>query len=74
MAPEINENKIYNGKKADVFSLGVILFVIVQGKFPFIEASQVDKFYSLIYTKRYMEYWQVIDRHNYLSQEFKDLM
>jgi len=38
MAPEIKEltyGKTYDGKKSDVFSLGVILFIIVQGIFPF---------------------------------------
>jgi len=35
MAPEIKEGKIYDGKAADIFSLGIILFVIVKGLFPF---------------------------------------
>lgn len=35
MAPEIRESKVYDGKKADIFSLGVILFIIVVGIFPF---------------------------------------
>ena len=29
MAPEIKEQKIYNGKKSDIFALGVILYSIV---------------------------------------------
>jgi serine/threonine protein kinase len=29
MAPEIKECETYDGKKADVFSIGVILFIIV---------------------------------------------
>jgi len=29
MAPEIKESETYDGKKADVFSIGVILFIIV---------------------------------------------
>lgn len=35
MAPEIRERKTYNGKKVDVFSAGVILFILTQGIFPF---------------------------------------
>ena len=35
MAPEIKESKQYDGKKTDMFSIGVILFIIVQGIFPF---------------------------------------
>jgi len=29
MAPEIKEHKIYDGMKADIFSIGVILFIVV---------------------------------------------
>jgi serine/threonine protein kinase len=29
MAPEIKEGKVYDGKKIDIFSTGVILFIIV---------------------------------------------
>lgn len=35
MAPEIKEGKVYDGQKADMFSAGVILFIMVQGIFPF---------------------------------------
>ena len=35
MAPEIKLGLKYDGKAADVFSLGVILFIIVVGIFPF---------------------------------------
>ena len=36
MAPEIREGKTYDGVKIDTFSLGVILFIIVRGFFPFV--------------------------------------
>jgi serine/threonine protein kinase len=29
MPPEIKEEKVYDGRKADMFSLGVILFILV---------------------------------------------
>ena len=35
MAPELIEKKEYLGAKADIWSLGVILFRLVSGKFPF---------------------------------------
>lgn len=40
MAPEIHEckddvNKRYDGKAADMFALGVILFALVLGRLPF---------------------------------------
>ena len=39
VAPEIKEGKQYNGAKADIFSAGVLLFVLVKVSFPFVEAS-----------------------------------
>ena len=34
-SPQIEEGRIYNGHQADIFSLGVIIFIIVTGKRPF---------------------------------------
>ena len=35
MAPEIIERKIYDGRRTDIFSLGVLLFHMVIGRLPF---------------------------------------
>ena len=35
MAPEIKEGKPYDGELSDVFSAGVILFILAQGIYPF---------------------------------------
>jgi len=48
MAPEIKEGKTYDGKQIDMFSIGVILFIIIQGIFPFKEAKKDEYFYNLI--------------------------
>lgn len=48
MAPEIKEGKTYDGAKSDIFSVGVILFMIVKGCFPFLEAKIDDRFYGLL--------------------------
>lgn len=48
MAPEIKEGKVYDGTQIDIFSLGVILFILVQGIFPFKEARKEEYFYNLI--------------------------
>ena len=45
MAPEIKEGKTYKGQNVDMFSIGVILFIIVQGIFPFKEARKEEYFY-----------------------------
>jgi len=45
MAPEILEGKEFNGSKADVFALGVVLFGITSGYLPFNKANYSDLFY-----------------------------
>lgn len=73
MAPEIKEGKIYDGKKADIFSLGVILFIMVQGIFPFAEAKSNDYYYKLILEGQYEKYWEKVAGKRF-SDEFKDLL
>lgn len=50
MAPEIKEGKEYQGELVDMFSLGVIIFIIVHGIFPFKEARKEEYFYNLLMT------------------------
>ena len=38
MAPEIKEGKPYDGLQADIFSAGVILFILALGIYPFKDA------------------------------------
>ncbi len=46
MAPEVRDEKQYNGEKADLFSAGVILFTFYTARNPFsIEPSIKDPFY-----------------------------
>ena len=60
MAPEIKEGKTYDGKKIDIFSTGVILFIIVLGIFPFKEAKKEEYFYSLIIENKLETYWKKV--------------
>jgi|TARA_B110000305_G_C19327000_1_gene581960 serine/threonine protein kinase len=73
MAPEIKEGKTYDGMKIDMFSTGVILFIIVQGIFPFKEAKKDEFFYNLLLKQDYETYWKKTGGQG-LSQEFKDLI
>jgi len=73
MAPEIKEGKQYNGTQVDLFSFGVILFIIVQGIFPFKEARQEEYFYNLLMTGQLDLYFQKTNA-THLSSEFKDLI
>merc|ERR1711981_193344 len=62
MAPEIKEYNYYDGKKTDIFSLGVILFIIVIGFFPFKEARRDEYYYSLLYMGEHEKYWSKIEK------------
>ena len=73
MAPEIKEGKKYDGSKIDIFSTGVILFIIVLGIFPFREAKTDEYFYKMILDGRLNQYWEKTGGKN-LSKEFKDLI
>ena len=62
MAPEICIDKEikdikYKGEIADVFSIGVVIFNLVIGFSPFGEAKKNDNFYSMIYNKKWHDYW-----------------
>ena len=72
MAPEIREGRIYDGKKADMFSVGVILWIVINGNFPFVAAKQKDFYYSLLLQRELDEYWNVV-QGEHLSVEFKSL-
>ena len=47
MAPELLAKVPYDARKADVFALGVNLFVFFSGHPPFIDATERDPFYKL---------------------------
>lgn len=56
-----------------MFSIGVILFIIVQGIFPFKEARKEEYFYNLLLEGRHDTYFQKVNGTG-LSQDFKDLI
>ena len=45
MAPEIRRKELYRGGQADIFSLGVILFILSFGVPPFVKADMSDRLY-----------------------------
>ena len=76
-APEVrkrNNNEFgYDGIKSDIFSIGVLLFVITVGRFPIENCCYSDRKYRLIMNKKYEDYWCYFQQFN-LSKEFKDLI
>ena len=82
-APEILERKPYDGTKADIFSIGAILFVLMTKNFGFVEAkvnncslNVKNLLYKLIKMKQYAKYWELMEKFcnvKNLSPKFKNL-
>ena len=51
------ENKIFNGKKTDLFSFGVIVFILNIGFPPYFEgALQCDEYYKFFFEEDYQAF------------------
>ena len=74
MAPEIKKMQEYKGTEVDIFSLGVVVFSMVRGIFPFNEARRTDMWYDKLCKGQSVSYFNNIDMKNTLSAEFKDLI
>ena len=82
-APEILENKIYDGEKVDIFSIGALLFILMTKRLAFEEAksftyieTESQKLYNLIKINLIDKYWKKIEKIykiTKLSPEFKKL-
>jgi len=58
-APEVLEKRSYRGESVDVFSMGVILFIMVTGTLPYMEEAKInDPLYQHIKTKSPELFWQ----------------
>ena len=74
-APETRKayTRGFDAIKNDIFSLGVLLFVITIGDFPFINTSFSDEKYKFIIKKNYERFWEFFNSIE-ISDEFKDLI
>lgn len=77
MAPEILSGCTYDGEMADVFSAGMVLFLMHAGCLPFRKASPKDQLFWAMSSKMYNLFW---GRHNlnrpegFFNDSFKDLI
>ncbi len=58
MAPELLYKLPYDAKKADIFAMGVILFVFFTGHPPFKHATENDPHYFNLFVKNTPMFWQ----------------
>ena len=75
MAPEIHEERKYNGASVDLFALAIILFIMVSGHPPFNTAEvSKDPFYKAIAQNKSKSFWRVHSKNkpdkNFFSEEF----
>ena len=74
MAPEILNHQPYDGFKADIFSLGQLLFNLVTRMFGFQSSNDNDQFYTFIRNHQINAYWNQEQFQNLnLTNDFKDL-
>ena len=75
-APEMFIKKYYDGEKADIFSLGVVLFNLKTGKYGFMEAKADNGLYKYIKEEKIELYWKILSKIidiNDLTKHFKNL-
>ena len=73
IAPEIYLQNSYDWKAADIFALGVMLFILVNQALPFSDTKKSNKEYGLIRTKSKVKFWKIY-KNTKLSKKIKDLI
>ncbi len=69
----------YRGLPAEMFALGVLLFVMVMGWYPFDEATEKDQLFVLLQKDDTSDYWETHRdkydyRENLATPSFRDLI
>ena len=79
-APECFTSSVmeYQGVPTDIFSLGVVLFLLVMGFYPFEKPNYTDSRYKLIMKKEFNGFWKKCEKmmgekNCNISSEFKNL-
>lgn len=73
MSPEVINKQPQNAESIDVFSLGVIAYILFTQEFPFETATSTDELFSLIIDKKWEDYWNKTKK-NTLSSEAKEML
>ena len=76
MPPELIQNQPYKGSKVDIFSSGIVLFLLPIAHPPFTKAINKDPLYSILIHNP-QKYWEIYCKEHSItdiSVEFKDLV
>lgn len=78
MAPEIHKGKKYSGQCVDLFAAGIILFIMIAQRPPFVQATTKDHFYKCIHYNREDMFWQMHitgdEDEDLFSDDLKDIL
>jgi len=72
-APEIVREKYYR-ENVDIFSLGVVLFIMYAGSPPFRSVKKSDWWYEKLATRQYEKFWNAHERGMKFSSALKRLL
>ena len=77
-APELVEQRPYNAREVDLYALGILLFILIDGLPPFSSADiEHDQVYKILATGRSETFWKFVSQGKspgYFSDDFKDLV
>ena len=75
-APEVRRGK-YEGKTSDIFSMGMVLFVMIFGSIPFRSSAHNDDLYQLFRDgdiSKNEKYWEIVTKgKNKINPDLKEL-
>lgn len=67
----------YTGLQADIFAVGVILFIMFNGTPPFLSTKPHDRIYKLIRDRNFQKFWTLHEKNkpkDYYPDSFKRLI
>lgn len=73
VAPEVLEDLVYDGSRVDLFSMGVLVFIMALGKFPHGTKILTDKYYALIRSRNFEDYYDAVEA-SHTSLPFRQLI